>query len=320
MKQTNPLSFTPAQIDFIKTEVFDTLANNFSWPLAETKRKAALALAFQATNYDALLQRLNAAPVVSSALLPLHAIIRRTSLTDDESNLLKNNDTLRALNTSLEVNGYTTTLHITKGVADFVTDRKDDMPTLFNALNGTHTVIYLLDDILFVPRNDVEIVGHANLRKRDLSRLLNSNDFNEYFINTRFGLFTTPELAKIIKKTIEATQERDTHDDLIQILESFISSGDFTLCIPHDENILSEAYPDYSDETLTENNNCLAGMMCPACHSEGGFRIDTLIEGVPWESDGSDVFAGGDSDFTADANCECRACGHKRSIRAFEIK
>lgn len=49
--------FTPAQIQFVKTALFNTLSEHFNYDLSEKKRKAAMAKAFGAANFDALLQR-----------------------------------------------------------------------------------------------------------------------------------------------------------------------------------------------------------------------------------------------------------------------
>jgi hypothetical protein len=50
-------SFTPEQILFIESRVFDTLSQHFDYTLGTPKRRACLAKAFEASNFDALLQR-----------------------------------------------------------------------------------------------------------------------------------------------------------------------------------------------------------------------------------------------------------------------
>ncbi len=67
-------SFTPEQIAFLKNHLFDTLADKWSFPLIEAKRKKVLSQTFGASNYDALLQRLpplESAPEKDKTLLTL---------------------------------------------------------------------------------------------------------------------------------------------------------------------------------------------------------------------------------------------------------
>jgi len=55
----------------------------------------------------------------------------------------------------------------------------------------------------------------------------------------------------------------------------------------------------------SKNENCLAGMACPSCGSEGPFSIvSTCI--AEWTDDGTEEAS--DLEFDDDSHCRCMAC------------
>ena len=63
------------------------------------------------------------------------------------------------------------------------------------------------------------------------------------------------------------------------------------------------------------NENCLRGMRCPHCGSEGPFGI--AIDAVYLVSDDGVEEQLGDNDWDAASYCECRACGNAQTVGAF---
>jgi len=70
------------------------------------------------------------------------------------------------------------------------------------------------------------------------------------------------------------------------------------------------------------NDNCLAGMQCPQCGSEGPFvmEVTTLVlmsdEGNdPWWNDGGGV----ETQWNNASYCQCRACAYQGTVADFTI-
>ena len=64
------------------------------------------------------------------------------------------------------------------------------------------------------------------------------------------------------------------------------------------------------------NENCLFGMECPQCGSEGGFRIDIKCTAYVTD-DGVDECSLQHCDWEDDAYCECVDCGHGAKVATF---
>ena len=66
------------------------------------------------------------------------------------------------------------------------------------------------------------------------------------------------------------------------------------------------------------NTNCLEGMQCPECKSDGPFRIAATVL-VLVEDDGvADDLSG--SEWSDDGLCECDECDHSGTVKDFIIK
>lgn len=65
------------------------------------------------------------------------------------------------------------------------------------------------------------------------------------------------------------------------------------------------------------NENCLKGMKCPKCHSEGPFGI--AIDTVCIVSDDGIEEQIGDADWDRNSYCECRECGNAQKVMDFEV-
>jgi hypothetical protein len=66
------------------------------------------------------------------------------------------------------------------------------------------------------------------------------------------------------------------------------------------------------------NTNCLEGMRCPGCGSDGPFRISATVL-VLVEDDGpADDLSG--SEWDDGSYCECDACDHSGIVNDFTIK
>jgi hypothetical protein len=66
------------------------------------------------------------------------------------------------------------------------------------------------------------------------------------------------------------------------------------------------------------NTNCLEGMRCPQCGSEGPFRIRCEVL-VLFEDDGSIEELSG-SEWDDDSLCECAECDHSGAVKDFTIE
>jgi len=67
------------------------------------------------------------------------------------------------------------------------------------------------------------------------------------------------------------------------------------------------------------NVNCLVGMACPKCGSFGAFTIAVGQFGLARITDaGMDEFINStNTEWEADAHCECNDCGHTATVREF---
>lgn len=68
---------------------------------------------------------------------------------------------------------------------------------------------------------------------------------------------------------------------------------------------------------MVNNTNCLQGIACPKCKSQGPFKIDCHIL-MRVTDDGTEEM-GGDTDWDDDSYCECFACGHHARVSDFKI-
>ena len=67
------------------------------------------------------------------------------------------------------------------------------------------------------------------------------------------------------------------------------------------------------------NENCLAGMKCPSCGSEGPFEIE-VVTMVTMHDDGSDDYhhKGRALDWGPHSACECGECGYSGQAHNFK--
>ena len=66
------------------------------------------------------------------------------------------------------------------------------------------------------------------------------------------------------------------------------------------------------------NKNCLEGMQCPECGSEGPFRIRVNVEILMYD-DGSTDSPNGDQEWDDGSWCSCDECEHTGKVKAFRI-
>jgi hypothetical protein len=66
------------------------------------------------------------------------------------------------------------------------------------------------------------------------------------------------------------------------------------------------------------NENCLEGMACPVCKSEGPFHIDVTTT-VLVHDDGTEYDTGTDTLWSDDSCCMCAACDHTGTVADFTI-
>lgn len=66
------------------------------------------------------------------------------------------------------------------------------------------------------------------------------------------------------------------------------------------------------------NTNCLEGMGCPECKSEGPFLI-TVIKTVRMRDEGSEDISG-DEEWDNDSWCICDECNHGSTVGSFNIQ
>jgi hypothetical protein len=62
------------------------------------------------------------------------------------------------------------------------------------------------------------------------------------------------------------------------------------------------------------NTNCLTGMHCPACGSEGPFYIECLAVFLVSDS-GTEDYSG--VDWADDSHCDCQECCHHATVANF---
>jgi len=65
------------------------------------------------------------------------------------------------------------------------------------------------------------------------------------------------------------------------------------------------------------NTNCLKGLRCPHCHSEGPFGINARAD-FKVEDDGTEYL--GECDWDDDSYCFCHKCDHGNTVYEFTIK
>jgi len=65
------------------------------------------------------------------------------------------------------------------------------------------------------------------------------------------------------------------------------------------------------------NDNCLIGMACPECKSQGPFDIECKSTFTVWD-DGTDLEYTG-PDWEDDSPCSCRQCNHEGTVADFTI-
>lgn len=66
------------------------------------------------------------------------------------------------------------------------------------------------------------------------------------------------------------------------------------------------------------NDNCLAGMRCPACGSEGPFYIECIAVFLVFDSGTDDHYSG--VDWSNDSHCDCDECSHHGTVEDFRAK
>lgn len=66
------------------------------------------------------------------------------------------------------------------------------------------------------------------------------------------------------------------------------------------------------------NTNCLEGMACPDCDSEGPFLINAEVT-VLVSDDGTED-QGGDYEWNRDAYCQCKECDFADTVDGFTIE
>jgi hypothetical protein len=67
------------------------------------------------------------------------------------------------------------------------------------------------------------------------------------------------------------------------------------------------------------NTNCLAGMACPKCKSEGPFYIEVTHVALVYD-DGTDDSDVHHTDWYDKSYCECRECDYHGKVKNFRIK
>jgi hypothetical protein len=64
-----------------------------------------------------------------------------------------------------------------------------------------------------------------------------------------------------------------------------------------------------------KNTNCLEGVKCPNCLSDGPFRIAARIMVTVYDNGTEDE--GGDYEWDGDTFCECCECRHAAKVKDF---
>jgi hypothetical protein len=62
------------------------------------------------------------------------------------------------------------------------------------------------------------------------------------------------------------------------------------------------------------NTNCLAGMACPECGSEGPFMIAVTGSALVFDDGFTDIKGG---DWSDDSSCQCNKCLHSATVSQF---
>jgi hypothetical protein len=65
------------------------------------------------------------------------------------------------------------------------------------------------------------------------------------------------------------------------------------------------------------NENCLAGMRCPECKSDGPFQIAGTATFLVFDDGTDDYF---DPEWDAESACQCRECKHIGTVKDFQIE
>jgi hypothetical protein len=65
------------------------------------------------------------------------------------------------------------------------------------------------------------------------------------------------------------------------------------------------------------NNNCLEGMGCPNCGSEGPFKIEA-VSTFTVSDDGTEDH--GDVEWDDESFCQCEDCDHKGTVADFTLE
>jgi len=66
------------------------------------------------------------------------------------------------------------------------------------------------------------------------------------------------------------------------------------------------------------NTNCLEGMACPKCQSEGAFDIEAKALFMEVTDEGTNFYE--DVEWGDDSLCRCCACGFEGKVQDFTIK
>lgn len=66
------------------------------------------------------------------------------------------------------------------------------------------------------------------------------------------------------------------------------------------------------------NTNCLEGMACPKCQSEGPFWINAKLD-ILMHDDGHDT-DGGDTEWDGESACTCKECQHGGTVADFRAR
>jgi len=313
--------FTPQQIEFLTSAIFDTLGNHFNYPLGEKKRKAVMAKAFNARNYDALLQRLSRNVIDKLGPDTLYA---NSPVILSKYDMQKRGwlDFIEGAPVGAEPVGNSRDLIIRMSSPVFEYLTQDHMPMYLReaahtAVRRSVTNILICEDSPHL-RNDDFSVSLANLRPAERKWLTNHPVFQH---GVSMGQHETAVLSTgmidVIKSAIKADPVRFASIDMM--ISKFEELGANRIALFNSTSIVYDnELVDFTQEL--HNENCLAGMLCPRCGSEGPFAIESNCT-MEWEDDGSDDDSDSDSpEFSDNAECICKECGLNRKIEAFKIQ
>lgn len=65
------------------------------------------------------------------------------------------------------------------------------------------------------------------------------------------------------------------------------------------------------------NTNCLMGMQCPVCESEGAFIINVKVDMVT--TDEGTEYSEGEHYWDDSSYCKCQACKYEATVKEFTI-